>query len=150
MTKLYIDADGCPVKDEIYRVAQRHQLKVFVVANKPMKTPLHPMIEMVVVSGDPDAADNWIAETIEENDICVTADIPLADRCLKRKAISLDPRGNQWTEDNIGDALATREIMKTLREMGEARGGPAPMSQRDKSNFLSELERLIQFIKRKK
>ena len=150
MTKIFVDADGCPVKDEIYRVAQRHQFKVFVVANRSMKTPLDPRIEMVVVSGDPDAADNWIADAIQEHDLCITADIPLADRCLKKQASAMDPRGNQWTEDNIGDALATREIMKTLREMGEARGGPAPMSLRDRSNFLSELENLIQIIKRKK
>lgn len=148
--KIYIDADGCPVKDETYRVAARHQLKVFVVANKSMNTPLHPDISMQVVSGNPDAADDWIAENISAGDICITADVPLADRCLKASGRAISPRGDEWTEDNIGDALVTREIMKTLREMGEARGGPPPMTQRDRSAFLSGLEQLIQKIKRGK
>lgn len=146
--EIYVDADGCPVKEEIYKVAQRHQYSVIVVANKPLRIPLHPAFRMEVVKGTPDAADNWIAENIKPNDLCITADIPLADRCLKVFAWSLDPRGNEWTEDNIGDALATREIMKTLREMGEAKGGPAPMSPRDRSNFLSAMEQLIQKVKR--
>lgn len=150
MLDIYIDADGCPVKEETYRVAGRHDFNVIVVANKRLNIPLHPKIRMQVVSGDPDAADNWIAEHITPLDICVTADIPLADRCLKVGAKALQPRGEEWTEDNIGDALATREIMKGLREMGEARGGPAPMSARDRSSYLSELEQLIQRIKRLK
>lgn len=108
------------------------------------------MIVMQVVSGNPDAADDWIAENIGPQDICITADIPLADRCLKAAARAIAPRGDEWTEDNIGDALATRELMKTLREMGDVRGGPPPMSPRDKSAFLSELEQLIQKIKRGK
>ncbi len=147
---IYIDADGCPVKDETYRVAARHQMKVFVVANKNIQIPLHPTITMKVVSGNPDAADDWIAETIQKGDICITADIPLADRCLKASARAIGPRGDEWTEDNIGDALATRELMKTLREMGEVKGGPPPMSPRDKSAYLSGLEQLIQKIKRGK
>jgi uncharacterized protein YaiI (UPF0178 family) len=150
MIEIFIDADGCPVKEEIYRVAQRHQFNVFVVANKPMHIPHNPKVKMQVVSGDPDAADNWIAENIRPFDICITADIPLADRCLKAQGYSLDPRGNEWTEDNIGDALATREIMKELREMGEVRGGPSPMTPRDKSNFLSGFEKVIQKVLRKK
>ncbi len=148
--EIYIDADGCPVKDETYRVAARHQMNVFVVANKNIQIPLHPTITMKVVSGNPDAADDWIAENIKPKDICITADIPLADRCLKASARAIGPRGDEWTEDNIGDALATRELMKTLREMGEVRGGPAPMSPRDKSAYLSGLEQLIQKIKRGK
>ena len=150
MIEIYIDADGCPVKDETYRVAGRHNFKVIVVANKRLNIPLHPQFSMVVVSGDPDAADNWIAENIKPNDICITADIPLADRCLKAQAHAIAPRGDEWTEDNIGDALATRELMKGLREMGEAKGGPPPMTPRDRSAFLSGLEQLIQKIKRKK
>lgn len=134
--QIYIDADGCPVKDEVYRVAGRHRLKVWVVANKRMKTPHQQNIEMHVVSGDPDAADNWIAEHIGHGDVCVTAGIPLADRCLKADALALDPRGNEWTEDNIADAMASREVMKMLREMGEVRGGTAPMKDRDRSLFL--------------
>ncbi len=147
--EIYIDADGCPVKEETYRVAGRHQFKVVVVANKRMHIPLHALFRMEVVSGDPDAADNWIAEHIQPGDICITADIPLADRCLKVQAAAISPRGEEWTEDNIGDAIATREIMKGLREMGEARGGPPPMSPRDRSEFLSGLERVIQRLKRR-
>lgn len=150
MMEIYIDADGCPVKDETYKVAARHNLRVFVVANKSINIPLHPSISMQVVSGNPDAADDWIAENIKPGDICITADIPLADRCLKAGARALGTRGDEWTEDNIGDALATREIMKTLREMGEAKGGPPPMGPRDKSAFLGALEQLIQKIKRGK
>lgn len=148
--EIYIDADGCPVKDETYRVAQRHDFQVIVVANKALNIPLSPKIRMQVVSGNPDAADDWIAENIQPKDICITADIPLADRCLKAQGRSISPRGDEWTEDNIGDALATRELMKGLREMGEVRGGPAPMTPRDRSAFLSGLEQLIQKIKRGK
>jgi uncharacterized protein YaiI (UPF0178 family) len=146
--QIYIDAGGCPVKEETYRVAARHQLNVVVVANKRLNIPHHASLRMEVVSGDPDAADNWIAENIQPNDICITADIPLADRCLKVQAAAISPRGDEWTEDNIGDALATREFMKTLREMGGAQGGPPPMGQRDRSQYLSGLEKLIQRLKR--
>lgn len=149
MIKIYIDADGCPVKDEVYKVAARYQLKVFVVANKAINIPLHPSIEMKVVASGPDEADNWIAENILENDICITTDIPLADRCLKKLAKVLDARGEEFTEDMIGDAMATRELMKHLRELGEMKGGPAPFEKRDRSNFLSSLDRVIQGIKRK-
>lgn len=147
---IYIDADGCPVKDETYRVAARHRLQVIVVANRALNIPLHPTLTMQVVSGNPDAADDWIAENIGPSDICITADIPLADRCLKAQARAISPRGEEWTEDNIGDALATRELLKGLREMGEVKGGPAPMSQRDRSAYLSGLEQLIQKINRGK
>lgn len=149
MLDIYIDADGCPVKEETYKVAGRHGLRVLVVANKRIHTPHHPLVLMQVVSGDPDAADNWIAEQIQPGDICITTDIPLADRCLKAQARVLQPRGEEWTHDNIGDALATREIMKGLREMGEARGGPPPMTARDRSQFLSLLETVIQAVKRR-
>lgn len=149
MIKIYIDADGCPVKEEVYKVAARYQLRVFVVANKAINIPLHPTIEMKVVASGPDEADNWIAENILENDICITTDIPLADRCLKKAAKVLDARGEEFTEDMIGDAMATRELMKHLRELGEMKGGPAPFEKRDRSNFLSSLDRIIQGIKRK-
>lgn len=148
MLTLFIDADGCPVKEETYKVAQRYQLKVFVVANKRIHTPLVPNIEMVVVAAGADEADNWIAENIQENDICITTDIPLADRCLKKKAKVLGARGDEFTEDMIGDAMATRELMKELREMGQMGGGPAPFEKRDRSHFLSNLDRIIQMIKR--
>jgi uncharacterized protein YaiI (UPF0178 family) len=150
MLNIFIDADGCPVKDETYKVAARYQLKVFVVANKRINIPLHPSIEMIVVSAGADEADNWIAEHIEEWDICITSDIPLADRCLKKFARVISNRGEEFTEDMIGDAMATRELMKHLRELGEMRGGPPPMEKRDRSEFLSGLDKIIQFIKRKK
>ena len=150
MTRIFLDADGCPVKDEAYRVAARYKLEVFVVANKPIHVPLHPTIKMQVVPNGPDEADNWIAENIQEFDICVTTDIPLADRCLKKKARILGARGDEFTEDMIGEALATRELMKHLREMGEVRGGPDRFENKDRSNFLSSLDRIIQNITRKK
>lgn len=149
MLNLFIDADGCPVKEESYKVAARYQLQVFVVANKQMNVPLHPLIQMIKVDEGPDMADNWIAENIQENDICITTDIPLADRCLKKNARALDARGDEFTEDMIGDALATRELMKHLRESGENFGGPPPMEKRDRSQFLSSLDRIIQNIKKK-
>ena len=150
MLTLFIDADGCPVKDETYKVAARYQLKVFVVANKRINVPLHPTVEMIVVSAGPDEADNWIAEKIEIHDICITTDIPLADRCLKKGASVLGARGDEFTEDMIGEALASRELFKELREMGQMGGGPAPFESRDRSKFLSNLDRIIQKIKNKK
>ena len=150
MLRIFIDADGCPVKEETYKVAARYQMKVFVVANKPLNVPLHPTVEMVTVPQGADEADNWIAETIEEGDICITTDIPLADRCLKKNARVVDARGEEFTEDMIGSAMATRELMKELRSMGQMQGGPAPFSPRDRSQFLNALDRIIQSVKRKK
>lgn len=148
--KIFIDADGCPVKEETYKVASRYQLHVYVVANKAINIPLHPTVEMVVVPQGPDEADNWIADNIGEDDICITSDIPLADRCLKKQARVLGHRGDEFNEDMIGDALATRELFKHLREMGEIKGGPAAFDKRDRSQFLNSLDRIIQSIKRKK
>ena len=150
MTRIFIDADGCPVKEEVYKVAARYKFDVFVVANKPIHVPLHPSIKMQVVAAGPDEADNWIAENIAENDICITTDIPLADRCLKQNAYALGARGDEFTEDMIGEALATRELMKHLREMGEVKGGPAAFDKNDRSRFLSSLDRIIQKIMKKK
>ncbi|WPU66638.1 YaiI/YqxD family protein [Peredibacter starrii] len=147
--KIYIDGDGCPVKEETYKVAFRYQIPVIVVANKAINIPLHPLVSMQVVSQGPDEADNWIAENIQANDICITADIPLADRCLKKSAKALNVRGEEFTEDMIGDAMATRELMKHLRELGEMKGGPPPFEKRDRSAFLGSLDRIIQAIKRK-
>ena len=144
---IYIDADGCPVKNEVYRVAERYKLQVFVVANRSIHIPQSDSIQMVAVSGDFDAADNWIAENIQPNDICITADIPLADRCLKKKARALSPKGEEFTEDSIGDLMATRELMAILRSNGEVRGGPAPFTPKDRSRFLSKLDQIIQSIK---
>lgn len=147
--KIYVDGDGCPVKEETYKVAIRYQLPVIVVANKPINIPLHPLFQMQVVPQGADEADNWIAERIQENDICITADIPLADRCLKKNARVLNVRGEEFTEDMIGDAMATRELMRELRELGQVKGGPPPFDKRDRSAFLGSLDRIIQSIKKK-
>lgn len=148
MLNIYIDADGCPVKDEVYRVAERYKLKVFVVANKAIKIPLNPLIEMSLVSGDFDAADDWIVEKIGLSDIAITADILLAERCLKKQARVLGTKGIEFTEDSIGGAVANRELMQNLRHMGEVRGGPAPMQKQDRSQFLGKLDQIIQALKR--
>lgn len=146
MVQLYVDADACPVKDEIFRVAKRHGLKVFVVANGRLAIPRDPRLELVTVGGRFDAADDWIAERAAEWDLVITADIPLADRCLKKGARVLDPRGRVFTEDSIGDALASREISAFLRDMGEMGGGPRPYAPRDRSRFLNALENQIQAL----
>jgi uncharacterized protein YaiI (UPF0178 family) len=148
MLDIYIDADGCPVKEEVYRVADRYQLKVFVVANKPINIPFDARIEMVVVESGPDIADDWIAEHIGAGDIAITADILLADRCIKKQARVLGTKGIEFTEDNIGSAVADRELMKNLRQFGEIKGGPAPMEKKDRSLFLGKLDQIIQAIRR--
>ncbi len=145
---IYIDADACPVKAEIYRVAERYSLKVYVVSNAYMNVPRDPRIERVVVSDSFDAADNWIAERVGPSDIVVTADIPLADRCLKADASAIGNTGVPFTKASIGMAMANRELMSNLRAMGEITGGPKPMAQRDKSRFLSALDETIQKLKR--
>jgi uncharacterized protein len=149
MLDIYIDADACPVKQEVYRVADRCNLRVFVVSNTPMHVPTGrvPIRNITVGPGD-DAADDWIADQIDAGDICVTADIPLASRCLKKGASALGPRGKPFTEDSIGDALATRELMSTLRDSGQISGGPPPMSKKDRSRFLDFLDQIIQRIRR--
>src|SRR5262249_4788336 len=125
----------------------RYQLKVFLVANKRMSFPTDSRIEMVVVSGGFDAADDWIVEKVQSGDIVVTADILLAQRCVAKQASVLGPKGIEFTEDNIGDAVATRELMQNLRHMGE-RGGPAPMEKKDRSQFLGKLDQIIQRLLR--
>ena len=148
MTSIYIDADACPVKNEIYRVAERYGLKVFVVANSFMNVPRDPRHELVVVNDSFDAADNWIAERAGPGDIVVTADIPLADRSLKKGAAVIGNTGVPFTMASIGMAMANRELLQNLRAMGEVTGGPKPMSQRDRSRFLSALDETIQKIRR--
>lgn len=148
MAKIYIDADGCPVKEETFKVADRYSLKVILVANKRLNLPSNPLLEMIVVTGNFDAADDWIVEKIQPNDIVITADILLADRCLKKSARVLGSKGEEFTEDNIGDAVASRELMQNLRHMGEVRGGPSPMDQKARSKFLGKLDQIIQSIKR--
>jgi len=144
--KLYIDADACPVKNEVFRVARRHQLKVYLVSNSSMRIPPDEFIEQIIVHGGFDAADDWIATHITETDIAVTADIPLAARCLKKGARVLDPKGRVFSEDSIGDALANREFTAFLRDMGTITGGPPPFEPRDRSRFLQRLDELIHAI----
>ena len=146
---LYIDADACPVKAEIYRVAERYGLKVYVVSNSYINVPRDPRIERVVVSDSFDAADNWIAERVGSEDIVITSDIPLADRSLKKGAAAIGSTGVAFTTSSIGMAMASRELMSNLRAMGETTGGPKPMSQRDRSRFLSTLDETIQKIRRR-
>ena len=148
MLDLYVDADACPVKDEIYRVAERYGLKVFVVANMWMRVPDHPMIELVTVADGLDVADDWIAERAGEGDIAITADIPLAARCVKNGSRAIGPSGQPFTEDSIGDVLATRNLMTELRETGEIRGTGRPFTKQDRSRFLQTLDTAIQAIKR--
>ncbi|WP_413585625.1 YaiI/YqxD family protein [Bdellovibrio sp. HCB274] len=148
MLDIYIDADGCPVKEETYKVAERYQLKVFVVANKYLNVPQDSRIEMVVASSDFDAADDWIVEHAQKGDIVITADILLAERCVKKQVRAIGSKGIEFTEDSIGSAVATRELMQNLRHMGEVRGGPAPMDKKDRSKFLSTLDQVIQQLKR--
>ena len=146
--EIFIDADACPVKDETYKVAQRYGLKTWVVSNAFMQIPPSPMIARVIVDAGPDVADDWIAERVARGDIVVTADIPLADRCIKAGADVIGPTGKPFTAASIGMALATRDMMEDLRAMGAATGGPKPFSQRDRSAFLQALDLAIQRLKR--
>ena len=150
VTAIYIDADACPVKAEIYRVAERYGLKVYVVSNSYLGVPRDPRVELVVVSDGFDAADDWIAERAGPGDIVVTADIPLADRTLKAGAAVIGNTGVPFTASSIGMAIASRELMSTLRAMGEATGGPKPMTQRDRSRFLSALDEAVQKLRRQR
>ena len=151
MTSIYVDADACPVKNEIYRVAARYGLKVHVVSNSYMNVPRDPGIELVVVSDSFDAADNWIAERAGPGDIVITSDIPLAARCLARAAWVLGPKGVPFTEGDIGSALAMRDLLADLRQGGQAPaglGGPAPMTAKDRSRFLGKLDELVTAVRR--
>ena len=149
MLDIYVDADACPVKQEVYRVADRCGLCVFVVSNVPLHVPAgQARIRNIAVGSGDNAADDWIAENIQAGDICITADIPLASRCLKQEASALGPRGKPFSRDSIGDALATRELMSTLRESGQISGGPPSMTQKDRSRFLDALDQIIQKIRR--
>lgn len=148
MTEIYIDGDACPVKDETFKVADRYKIKIYVVANKSMSLPLNDLIEMVVVKGNFDAADDWIVEQMKPKDIVITADILLAERCVKKAARVLGHKGEEFTEDNVGTAVATRELMQNLRHMGEMRGGPAPMDKKARSRFLAKLDEIIQQSRR--
>jgi uncharacterized protein YaiI (UPF0178 family) len=149
-TTIYVDADACPVREEIYRVATRLGVPVLVVHNgsRPIRPPGLPTVRLVVVGEGADIADDWIADRIGPRDVCVTADIPLASRCLAAKARALSPTGHLWTEANIGNALAGREIARHRREIGMAGGGPKPLSPADRSRFLSALDTVLQAARR--
>ena len=149
MHSIYIDADACPVKEEVYRVARRYEIRVLVVARSAMYTPASPLIELAVRDGF-GAVDDLIAEQAWPGDIVVTADIPLAARCLEKEARVLDPRGTPFTEHDIGAALAMRELMAELRQDGTVTGGPAPMTPKDRSRFLSKLDEAVNAVKRMK
>ncbi|HEY3797181.1 MAG TPA: YaiI/YqxD family protein [Caulobacteraceae bacterium] len=143
MTTLYIDADACPVKDEVYKVAQRYRLPVFVVSNSWIRTPADKLITQVVVDEGPDVADDWIAERVGPPDIAITADIPLADRVLKAGGQAIHPTGRVFTEGSIGASLASRSIGEHLRSMGEITGGPKPFTNADRSKFLQALDAAV-------
>jgi uncharacterized protein len=150
---IHVDADACPVKGEVYRVAERHllkgvDLKVFVVTNSAIAVPKHPAIERVVVESGMDAADDWIAVRAGPDSIVVTADVPLAARCVKAGATVIAPTGRPFTEDAIGMALATRNLMDHLRSAGEVTGGPRPFAPRDRSAFLAGLDQALVRLRR--
>jgi uncharacterized protein YaiI (UPF0178 family) len=147
---IYIDADACPVKEEVYRVARRYGIRVFVVANSPIRVPNDELIELVVVRGGFDAADDRIVESAATGDIVITSDIPLADRCLRSGARVLSPKGAEFTEEAIGNALTTRALLEMLRQSGEFGGGPAPFAKADRSRFLGKLDELIHAVRRVK
>jgi len=147
--RIYVDGDGCPVKDEVYRVAQRYGLQVFVVANKWMRTPEGDWLQLVVVEEGLNVADDWIADHVEANDIVITGDIPLAVRCVHKGAGVLGLKGLSFTEDNIGGVLATRDLLADLREQGERTRGPDPFSKQDRSRFLQALDAMIHAIRRR-
>ncbi|MER2251529.1 YaiI/YqxD family protein [Methylorubrum podarium] len=145
---IYVDADACPVKDEVYRVAARYGLHVYVVSNSFLNLPREPWIERVVVGDTFDAADDWIAERAGRGAIVVTADVLLASRCVKAGAVALAPNGKAFTDSSVGLALATRNLMQELREAGAITGGPKPFSPKDRSAFLGALDRAVVRLKR--
>ncbi len=149
MLHIYIDADACPVKEEVYRVAQRYDLPVTLVAGSRMRIPDSCRVALEVVEQNPDAADDWIVEHVEADDIVITADIPLASRCIAKGAYVLGTTGKPFTDDNIGSALATRNLMTVLREGGEITGGPPPLDKRDRSRFLQALDEAVNTIRRR-
>lgn len=148
MLHIFVDADACPVKQEVYRVAGRCGLDVTLVANSWMRTPDQPRISLEVVGDGFDAADDWIVEHVEPEDIVVTADVPLASRCLAKGARVVGPTGKPFTPSNIGAAVATRDLLAELRGAGEVTGGPPPITKRDRSRFLQSLDEAIQSIRR--
>jgi uncharacterized protein YaiI (UPF0178 family) len=149
-TRIYVDADACPVKDEIYRVAARHGLPVSVVAGQFIRVPQDPLIERIAAGSGMDAADDWIAERVGKGDIVITSDIPLASRCVKAGAEVIAPNGKPFTEQSIGMTLAVRNLMTDLRSSGEVTGGPKSFAPRDRSAFLSALDQTVRRIQRQR
>ncbi len=147
MPTIYVDADACPVKDEVYRVARRHSLHVKLVAKTALRTPSDALVELIVRGGFGEV-DDWIAAAAGRNDIVVTTDIPLAGRCLEKLARVLSPKGHLFSDANIGSALAMRSLMDEIRQDGTVTGGPAPMTPKDRSRFLSKLDELIHAARR--
>jgi len=149
-TRIYVDADACPVKDEIYRVALRHGVPVSVVAGNFIRVPHDPLIERIAAGSGMDAADDWIVERVKPCDVVVTSDIPLASRCVKAGADVIAPNGKPFTEESIGMTLAVRNLMTDLRSAGEVTGGPRSFSPRDRSTFLSALDQTLRRIQRRR
>jgi uncharacterized protein YaiI (UPF0178 family) len=146
--EIYVDGDACPVKDEVYRVAGRYGLKVKVVSNGWLRVPESPLIERVTVTDGLDRADDWIVEHVGQGDVAVTADVPLASRCIKQGARVIAPNGRPFTEASIGNDLATRNLLTELRDTGQIRGGGRPFTKEDRSRFLQALDTAIQAIRR--
>lgn len=148
MLHIFIDADACPVKQEVYRVAERYRIDVTLVANSWMRVPDRPGVALQMVSAGPDAADDWIVAHAQAGDIVITADIPLASRCLKKGARVIGTTGKPFTQDNIGASVATRDLLSELRDAGEITGGPPPLKKSDRSRFLQSLDAAVQAIRR--
>ena len=149
MLHIFVDADACPVKQEVFRVAGRYGLEVTLVANSRMRVPDEDWIVLEVVADGPDVADDWIVEHVSADDVVITADIPLASRCVQEGAHAIGTTGKRFTEDNIGGAVATRDLLSDLRSAGEMTGGPPPLEKRDRSRFLQTLDEVIQAVRRK-
>lgn len=150
MLHIFVDADACPVKQEVYRVAKRYDLGVTLVAGSWMRVPEEDKLSLKVVGEGMDAADDWIVEHLDVDDIVITADVPLAARCLEKAAYALGPKGKPFTQENIGSALATRDLLSALRDCGEVLGGPPPFDKRDRSRFLHQLDEAVNAIRRKR
>lgn len=148
MLHIYVDADACPVKQEVYRVARRYGLGVTLVANSWMRVPEEPWLALEVVGEGFDAADDWIVGRVHPDDIVITGDVPLASRCLKGGARVIGPTGRPFTDNNIGQVVATRDLLAGMRGAGEMTGGPPPITKRDRSRFLQQLDEVVQAIRR--
>lgn len=147
MLIIYIDADACPVKQEVYRVARRYAMRVVVAANAPLNVPPDSLFELVVRTGF-GVVDDWIVEQVDAGDIVITSDIPLAARCITKEARVLSPKGRELTDNDIGAVLATRDLMTALRQDGTITGGPAPMAPKDRSRFLAKLDEVVNAVRR--